>query len=184
MKMQTKAGQLIHVILLTILFTLSGCSRATTNDSKSSSEAHDTTARIIGALANYKTFRMTSAQIHALITTECKRILFRVVDESTLAKYACNESSGIREIKIDSYESGQKNYLWYVVVFFDAQKFSSIRSDVQKRLGKPHRSGEDYSNWRYSTDKQLNAHGNPSIMLMLSDDGEDGIFQLGLEQGP
>ncbi len=141
---------------------------------------------VIGALADYKTFRLKSAQLHAIIAPYCTRVRDKAQKPMILWEYTCSPESGITGISMDSREGlGEPlpNYMMSIVVDFPADRFPAIKALVVKNLGRPKKSGSDHLEWRYSRDKFLNQNGNPVVNLSR-EDGESASLQIVLEQGP
>lgn len=140
---------------------------------------------VIGALADYKTFRLKSAELDSLISPYCKRVRDKAKKPMILWDYTCSPESGITAISMDSREGlGEPlpNYMMSIVVDFSADSYPAMKALVEKRLGRPKKAGSDYSEWRYSRDKALNQNGNPVINLSRTD-AQSASLQIALEQG-
>lgn len=141
---------------------------------------------VVGALADYKTFRLKSADLATIIAPYCTRVRDKARKTMILWEYTCSPDSGITAIRMDSREGlGEPlpNYMMSIVVDFSANSFPAMKALVEKKLGRPKKSGSDYSEWRYSIDKALNQSGNPVINLSRAD-AQSASLQIALEQGP
>lgn len=141
---------------------------------------------VIGALADYKTFRLKSAELDSLVAPYCTRVRDKARKPMIVREYTCLPESGITAISMDSREGlGEPlpNYMMSIVVDFPADRFPAMKALVVKKLGLPKKSGSDHLTWRYSLDKSLNQNGNPVINLSR-EDAESASLQIALEQGP
>ncbi len=141
---------------------------------------------VVGALADYKTFRLRSADLASIIAPYCTRVRDKARKTMILWEYTCSPDSGITAIRMDSREGlGEPlpNYMMSIVVDFSANSFPAMKALVEKKLGRPKKGGSDYSEWRYSLDKALNQSGNPVINLSRADT-QSASLQIALEQGP
>ncbi|RFP08416.1 MULTISPECIES: hypothetical protein [unclassified Duganella] len=141
---------------------------------------------VVGALADYKTFRLKSADLASIIAPYCTRVRDKARKTMILWEYTCSPDSGITAIRMDSREGlGEPlpNYMMSIVVDFSANSFPAMKALVEKKLGRPKKGGSDYSEWRYSLDKALNQSGNPVINLSRADT-QSASLQIALEQGP
>ncbi|MYN20304.1 hypothetical protein GTP81_26540 [Rugamonas sp. FT107W] len=141
---------------------------------------------VIGALADYKTFRLKSSELDSLVAPYCTRVRDKARKPMILWEYTCVPESGITAIRMDSREGlGEPlpNYMMSIVVDFPADRFPAMKALVEKKLGRPKKSGSDHSEWRYILDKSLNQNGNPVINLSR-EDAESASLQIVLEQGP
>ena len=141
---------------------------------------------VVGALANYQTFRLKSADLATIIAPYCTKVRDKARKTMILWEYTCSPESGITAIRMDSREGlGEPlpNYMMSIVVDFSANSFPAMKALVEKKLGRPKKSGGDYSEWRYSIDKVLNQSGNPVINLSRAGT-QSASLQIALEQGP
>ena len=141
---------------------------------------------VVGALADYKTFRLKSADLASIIAPYCTRVRDKARKTMILWDYTCSPESGLAAIRMDSREGlGEPlpNYMMSIVVDFSANNFPAMKALVEKKLGRPKKGGSDYSEWRYSFDKALNRNGNPVITLSRTD-AQSASLQIALEQGP
>ncbi|GJJ05373.1 hypothetical protein RugamoR64_59110 [Duganella rhizosphaerae] len=141
---------------------------------------------VIGALADYQTFHLKSADLATIIAPYCTRVRDKARKTMILWDYTCSPESGLAAIRMDSREGlGEPlpNYMMSIVVDFSANSFPAMKALVEKKLGRPKKGGSDYSEWRYSLDKALNRNGNPVITLSRTD-AQSASLQIALEQGP
>lgn len=140
---------------------------------------------IISELANYKTFRLSSASIDSLINTYCRKNK-EVKDENMIfSLYDCDRFSGVNSIKLDSREnSAERNYLMSLTINFTVGSYDSIKKIVENNLGRPTKSDKTSETWQYSSDRNLMEHGNPVIYITRNDAKNKASFHLALEQGP
>ncbi|RFP14157.1 hypothetical protein D0T25_22015 [Duganella sp. BJB488] len=141
---------------------------------------------VIGALADYKTFRLKSAELDSLVAPYCTRVRDKARKPMIVREYTCSPESGITAISMDSREGlGEPlpNYMMSIVVDFPADRFPAMKALVVKKLGVPKKGGSDHLALRYSLDKSLNQNGNPVINLSR-EDAESASLQIALEQGP
>ncbi len=145
-------------------------------------------ARIVTDIANYKTFRMKSADFDKLVAEYCKQTYNDIDHGQVSLEYACSKEAGITQIKVDSREgSGQGsagNYMMSILMFLSWESYAPLKAQLERQLGRAQTSGKDYTAWRYTADKQLNARGTPSIRLSRDADDKSTTLQLGVEQGP
>jgi hypothetical protein len=141
---------------------------------------------VVGALADFKTFRLKSAELATIIAPYCTRVRDKARKTMILWEYTCSPDSGITAIRMDSREGlGEPlpNYMMSIVVDFSANSFLAMKTLVEEKLGRPQKSGNGYSEWHYSLDKALNQSGNPVINLSRTDT-HSASLQIALEQGP
>ncbi len=141
---------------------------------------------VISALADYKTFRLKSADLATIVAPYCTRVRDKARKPMIVWEYTCSQDSGITAIRMDSREGlGEPlpNYMMSIVVDFSANSFPAMKALVEKKLGRPKKSGTDYSEWRYSIDEALNQSGNPVINLSRTNT-QGASLQIALEQGP
>lgn len=142
---------------------------------------------VVGALADYKSFRLTSTQLDAVVAPYCTKVRDKARKSTILKEYTCAPTSGITAVRVDSREGlgdPLPNYMMSVVVDFPADDFSAVKTLIEKKIGRAHKTGVDYAAWPYASDKVLNQNGNPVINLSRSTAEKTSSFQLALEQGP
>lgn len=142
---------------------------------------------VIDALADVKTFRMTSAQFDALVAPYCKKVRDKNFKPMILATYRRAPNAGITEIKMDSREglgSPLPNYMMTISVDFAIDKFAAVKAQVEKKLGPGKARGKDFLAWRQVADKALNEAGNPVINLRRDASDKSASLHVALEQGP
>lgn len=141
---------------------------------------------VVHGLADFKTFRMTSAQFDTLVAPYCKKVRDRNFKLMILATYRCAPNSGITEIKMDSrqgFGSPLPNYMMTISVDFAIEKYAVVKAQVEKKLGRAKPRGEDFLEWRYAADKALSAVGNPVINLSRDASDNSASLHIVLEQG-
>ncbi len=67
-------------------------------------------------------------------------------------------------------------------MFFSSESYAAVKKQMEGNLGRSQTSGKDFIAWKYSSDKKLNQHGQPSIRLSRDVSDKSSIFQLALEQ--
>ena len=142
---------------------------------------------VVNALADFQTFRMTSAQFDTVVAPYCKKVRDKNFKPMILATYTCAPNSGITEIKMDSREglgSPLPNYMMTISVDFAIDKYAAIKAQVEKKLGRATPKGKDFLEWRHSSDKTLNEVGNAVINLSRDASDNSASLHVALEQGP
>lgn len=143
--------------------------------------------RVVSAVADFKTFRMTSAQFDTVVAPYCKKVRDKNFKPMILATYSCTANSGITEIKMDSREgfgSPLPNYMMMISVDFSIEKYGAVKSLIEKKLGRAKPKGKDFLEWRHAADKVLNQAGNPVINLSRDASDNSASLHVALEQGP
>lgn len=142
---------------------------------------------VVNAVADYKSFRMSSAQFDTVVAPYCKKVRDKSLKPMILATYSCAPGSGITQIKLDSREgfgSPLPNYMMLVSVDFAMDKYATVKTQIEKKLGRGKPRGKDFLEWRYAADKALNEAGNPVINLSRDSTDKSASLHLALEQGP
>jgi len=142
---------------------------------------------VVNALADFKIFRMTSAQFDMVVAPYCEKVRDKKFKPMILATYRCAPGSGITEIKMDSREgfgSPLPNYMMTISVDFAIDKYPVVKAQVEKKLGRAKPKGKDFIEWRPAADKALNEVGNPVINLSRDASDNSASLHVALEQGP
>lgn len=146
----------------------------------------DAQGTIIAALADTRSFRMSSAQFDKLVAPYCKKTSGDITPYDVLAEYTCGKETGISEIKINERKDPKHggSYMMSLVMFMTWESYAPVKIRMEKQLGRPAKSGADYAHWTYRSDQKLNVAGIPSFDLSHDAANRITTFQLGLEQGP
>jgi hypothetical protein len=88
-------------------------------------------------------------------------------------------------MKISTREekAASRNYVMYIQLLLAADCYGSLKSQMQRKLGRPKKSGKEFIRYVYTGDRELNKLGTPVISLSLEDEQTAG-FVVALEQGP
>lgn len=151
-------------------------------DVKAAADPLDT---IIGALADNKSFRMTSSQFDAVVAPYCKKTRSDADAYDNRVTYSCDKHSGITEVKIDERKSAKPlgNYMLYAFMSISGNRYAALKTRLDKQLGRASKSGKDYATWYYKGDRQLNAVGYPNFRVSYEGPGEGSTFSFGVESG-
>lgn len=140
---------------------------------------------IIATVASNKTFRTKGDDLEKVLAPYCKKSDTRVIETDTRLKFICNKESDITELKvIERANDQQGRFIFSLVMMLPLESYAALKTQTQKQLGKPARSGANYLTWRYAGDKRLNAIGNPMFRLERFDAEKVTMFEMGIEAGP
>lgn len=143
--------------------------------------------RIVTSLADHSAFRMTSADLDALLAPFCKKTSDRAFETMIVRRYSCSSAAGLAEIRMDSREGfvpPLPNYMMTISVDFSIDKYAGVKTQIEKKLGRGKQRSKDFIEWRYGADKALNEAGNPVINLSRDSSDHSASLHVALEQGP
>lgn len=143
--------------------------------------------RIVTTLADYRAFRMTSAELDALLAPFCKKTSDKAIETMIVRRYSCSSAAGLADIRMDSHEGlgpPLPNYMMTLSADFSIDKFAGVKTQVEKKLGRGKQRSKDFIEWRYGADKALNEAGNPVINLSRDSSDKSASLTVALEQGP
>lgn len=141
---------------------------------------------IVGKLANTKSFRMTSEEFNTLVAPYCKKTSSDIDAVDNLAEYSCAKDSGINDIKIGERKNNKQagTFILYLSMSLSPASYAPLKTQMEKQLGRPAKSGKDFQSWSYTADKKLNTIGSPVISLTRDAKENNTSFGLGVEAGP
>ena len=140
--------------------------------------------RVIGEIANFNTFRISSKSLELIFSKHCKQINTSKDQDAVFQSYHCEDHTGIQMIDMISMEpQGGQNHLLELKIKFSYNSYPLIHKVVMGNLGKPSRKMADFIEWRNTRDSSLNKLGNPVINISRNKAKGSGRLIFALEQG-
>ena len=155
------------------------------NDISASSKASiSIIEQVIGEIANFNTFRISSKSLELIFSKYCKQINTSKDQDAVFQSYHCEDHTGIQMIDLISMEpQGGQNHLLELKIKFSYNSYPLVHKVVMGNLGKPSRKMADFIEWRNTRDSSLNKLGNPVINISRNKVKGSGRLIFALEQG-
>lgn len=140
---------------------------------------------LIGTLGKFATFKEPGTQLDATLSKYCKKTSSLTEHTMTVSEYTCDQKSGLRSASLDARDMGKgQHFVMSLNVNFSPDQYASLKTVLEKNLGKAKKLGADDVEWRTRGGKGIDDYGTPVITLSNNKESKQGEFGLALEQGP